>query len=135
MFASMKYLCDEGTDNCNPICPVVRCEALGDMLLVSLFFHWARRVAFSKTIQSPSSFVVSYQTYQCSTVPVEFHNCNDSVTRVTGRLRVPTMRSKDILLQAKGDHLGQVHSDQMVLEMIRGGGWSCRAVAQRRPRA
>jgi hypothetical protein len=31
------------------------------------------------------------------------------------------MRSKDILLQAKGDHLGQVHSDQMVLEMIRRG--------------
>jgi hypothetical protein len=44
------------------------------------------------------------------------------------------MRSKDILLQAKGDHLGQVHSDQMVLEMIRGGCWSGRAVARRRPR-
>jgi hypothetical protein len=27
----------------------------------------------------------------------------------------------DILLQAKGDHLDQVHSDQMVLEMIRQG--------------
>jgi hypothetical protein len=29
------------------------------------------------------------------------------------------MRSKDILLQAKGNHLGRVHSDQMVLQMIR----------------
>jgi hypothetical protein len=29
------------------------------------------------------------------------------------------MCSKDILVQAKGDHLDRVHSDQMVLEMIR----------------
>jgi hypothetical protein len=29
------------------------------------------------------------------------------------------MHSRDILCKAKGDHLGQVHSDQMVLEMIR----------------
>jgi hypothetical protein len=29
------------------------------------------------------------------------------------------MNSKYILLQAIGDHLGRVHSDQMVLEMIR----------------
>jgi hypothetical protein len=27
------------------------------------------------------------------------------------RLQVPTMRSKDVILQAKGDHLGRVHSD------------------------
>ncbi len=54
--------------------------------------------------------------------------------RVAGILRVPTMHSRDILLQAKWDHLDQVHSDQMVLEMIRQGGWSCRAAAQRRPR-
>jgi hypothetical protein len=32
-----------------------------------------------------------------------------------------TMCSRDILLQAKEDHLHQVHSDQMVLKMIRGG--------------
>ncbi len=41
--------------------------------------------------------------------------------RVAGILRVPTIRSRDILLQAKGDHLDRVHSDQMVLEMIRRG--------------
>jgi hypothetical protein len=54
--------------------------------------------------------------------------------RVVGILRVPTMCSKDILLQAKGDHLGQVHSDQIVLEMIRRRVWSGRAGPQRRPR-
>jgi hypothetical protein len=41
--------------------------------------------------------------------------------RVAGILRVTTMRSRDILLQAKGDHLDRVRSDQMVLEMIRQG--------------
>jgi hypothetical protein len=41
--------------------------------------------------------------------------------RVAGILRVPTMHSRDILFQAKGDHLDRVHSDQMVLEMIRLG--------------
>jgi hypothetical protein len=47
---------------------------------------------------------------------------------------VPTMRSRDILLQAKGDHLDRVHSDQMVPEMIRQGGWSGRTKALRRTR-
>jgi hypothetical protein len=41
--------------------------------------------------------------------------------RVARILRVLTMHSRDILLQAKGDHLDRVHSDQMVLEMIRQG--------------
>ncbi len=41
--------------------------------------------------------------------------------RVARILRVPTMHSRDILLQAKGDHLDQVHLDQIVLEMIRQG--------------
>jgi hypothetical protein len=44
------------------------------------------------------------------------------------------MHSRDILLQAKGDHLDRVHSDQMVLKMIRRRSWSGRALAQRRPR-
>ncbi len=35
----------------------------------------------------------------------QIHNYNDSVTKVARRLWVPTMRSRDILLQAKGDHL------------------------------
>jgi hypothetical protein len=56
-----------------------------------------------------------------SAVVVKFHDYKDSVMRVTGILRVPTMRSRDILLQANGDHLGKVHSDQMVLKMIRRG--------------
>jgi hypothetical protein len=31
------------------------------------------------------------------------------------------MHSRDILRKAKGDHLDRVHSDQMVLEVIRWG--------------
>ncbi len=72
-----------------------------------------------KNHRTPSSFVASYQ--RPSAVPVEFHNCNDRVTKVAGKLQVPTMCSGDILLQARGDHLGQIHSDQMVIEMIRRG--------------
>jgi hypothetical protein len=40
----------------------------------------------------------------------------------------------DILHQAKGDHLGRVHSDQMVLETIRRGRLVRRAIAQQRPK-
>ncbi len=35
-------------------------------------------------------------------LPVEFHNCSDSVTRVAGRLKITTMRSRNILYQVKG---------------------------------
>jgi hypothetical protein len=41
--------------------------------------------------------------------------------RVARILWVPTMHSREILLQAKEDHLDHVHSDQMVLGMIRRG--------------
>jgi hypothetical protein len=44
-----------------------------------------------------------------------------SVIRAAGTLWVPTMHSRDILQQAKGYHLYLVHSDQMVLEIIRRG--------------
>ncbi len=54
--------------------------------------------------------------------------------RVAGILRVPTMHLRDILLQAKGDHLDRDYPDQMVIKIISRGGWSGRAVAQRRPR-
>jgi hypothetical protein len=66
-----------------------------------------------------SSFVASYPPH--SAVPVEFCNSKDSVMRVAGILWVPTMCSKYILHQAKGDHLDRVHTDQMVLKMIRRG--------------
>jgi hypothetical protein len=58
---------------------------------------------------------------QATTVPFKFHDYKDSVMRVAWILWVPTMLSRDILLQVKVDHLGRVHSDQMVLEMIRQG--------------
>jgi hypothetical protein len=41
--------------------------------------------------------------------------------RAAGILLVPTMRSRDILHQAKEDYLDRVHSDQMVLKTIRQG--------------
>jgi hypothetical protein len=58
---------------------------------------------------------------QASALPVEFHDYKESVMRVAGILWFPTMRSRDILLQAKGDHLGHIHSYQMVLKMIKQG--------------
>jgi hypothetical protein len=74
----------------------------------------------NKTEQTESRMNTDNETkQQASAVLVEFHESKDSVMRVAGILRVPTMCSKDILLQAKGDHFGQVHSDQIVLEMIR----------------
>jgi hypothetical protein len=71
-----------------------------------------------KLIEPPSSFVASWQLH--SALPVKFHNHKDSVMRAAVILWVPTKHSKNILLQAKGDHLDQVHSDQVVLEMIGG---------------
>jgi hypothetical protein len=118
MFAGVQYLCDYVTDNCNPICLDVCCEASDDMLLVSLFFH--RACGLLKNHRTLAALLP--HTKRSSAVQVKFHNCNDSVMRVAKRLWVPTMGSKDILLQAKGDHHGQVHSDQMALEMIRRGG-------------
>ncbi len=67
---------------------------------------------------------------QCS-IPKSQRQCHEC----SRKLLVPTMHSKDILLQAKGDHLDRVHLDQMVHEMIRRGSCSSRAVAQQRPRA
>jgi hypothetical protein len=58
---------------------------------------------------------------QASAEPVKFYDYKNRVMRVAGMLWVPTMPSRDILLQATGDHLGRVHSDQMVLKMIRWG--------------
>jgi hypothetical protein len=47
--------------------------------------------------------------------------CKDSIMRIVGNLQVLTGRSRDMLLQAKGDPRDRVHSDQMVLAMIRRG--------------
>jgi hypothetical protein len=72
-------------------------------------------------------------SFVASAVPVEFYHCNDSITRVAGRLWVPTMRSRDILHQAKRESswLSPLRSDG---SQDYGGGWSGRAVAQQRPR-
>jgi hypothetical protein len=42
IFARIKYLCDYGTDNCNPICPRVSYEVPDVMLSVSLLFQRAQ---------------------------------------------------------------------------------------------
>ncbi len=109
---------DYRTDHCNPISPGVCYEASDVILSVSLLFQQAHLWPLGKPQNPPAALLLSNRP---SALPVKFHNYNDSVKRVAGRLRVPTMHSRDILLQDKGDHLGQVHSDQMVLEMIRCG--------------
>ncbi len=38
--------------------------------------------------------------------------------RAAGILWILTIRSRDILQQAKGDHLDRMHSDQKVLQVI-----------------
>jgi hypothetical protein len=38
MFARVKYPCDYGTDNCDPVCPGVGYEASDAMLPVSFLF-------------------------------------------------------------------------------------------------
>jgi hypothetical protein len=58
-------------------------------------------VALWKNHRTTSTLCGLMPNLQSSTVPVEFHNCNDSVMRVDGRLWVPTMCSRDILHQAK----------------------------------
>jgi hypothetical protein len=90
----------------------IRCHVVGffAFLAGSLVASW-------KVIEPPAALLL--HTNCPSIVPVEFHNYNDSVTRAAGRLLVPTMRSRDILFQAKGHHLGRVYSDQMALEMIK----------------
>ncbi len=66
-----------------------------------------------------------------SAVPVKFHNCNDSVTRVAGDYGFLLCAQRTSCIRPKGDHLGRVRPDQMVLEMIR---WFSRAIAQQRSR-
>ncbi len=84
-----------------------------------LFFPVGSLVASWKTIEPPAALLL--HTNCSSAVPVQFYNYNYRVTRVAGRLWVPTVHSRGILLQAKGDHLDRVHSDQTVLKMIRQG--------------
>jgi hypothetical protein len=83
--------------------------------LVSLLFQLAHLWPLEKPLNPPAALLL--HTNHPSAVPVKFHY-NDSAMRVARGLRVPTMHSRDILLQAKEDHLDQDHSDHMVLEMI-----------------
>ncbi len=71
----------------------------------------------NRTNRKQNKYRIPNTKQQASAVLVEFYDYKDSVMRVAGILQVPTMCSRKILFQAKGHHLGRVHSDQMVLEM------------------
>ncbi len=73
-------------------------------------------------------------TNRPNAVPVEFPNHNDSVTRVARRLHIPTMRPRDILLQAKGIILVESTQIRWFSRWSCGGGWSGRVIVERRPR-
>ncbi len=75
-------------------------EASKVVLPNSMFFQQAHSWPFEKPLNPPAPYVASCLT--SGAVPPEFHYCNDSVTRVAGRLQVPTMPSRDVLHQAKG---------------------------------
>ncbi len=53
IFARVKYLCDYGPDNCNPVCLDVNYEEPNVMMSVSLFFQRAQEWPFYKTIEHP----------------------------------------------------------------------------------
>jgi hypothetical protein len=91
-------------------------------------------VALWRTTELPSNLQYVASCLTSRAVPVEFHSCNDSVTRVAGNLRVSTMRSWDILHQAKGIILVESAQIRWFLRRSGRGGWPSRAIAQRRPR-
>jgi hypothetical protein len=93
ILARVKYLCDYGIDNCNPVCLCVSSWGIRSHDPEFFVSSAGSHVASWKTIELPSSLAAS-----CLTL----HNCNVSVTRVAKRLQVPTMGPRDILHQAKG---------------------------------
>jgi hypothetical protein len=78
-----------------------------------------KNIERNRTNRMQKEYRITNTKQQASAVPVEFCDYKDSVMRVAGILWISTMSSREILLQAKGDHLGRVHSDQMVLKVIR----------------
>jgi hypothetical protein len=80
-------------------------------------------VTFWDSKNPPAAFLLLLTTL-CSRYQSDvFQNHRDNVKRAARILPVPTMHSMDILQQANQNHLDQVHSDQMVLEMIRLRSW------------
>jgi hypothetical protein len=101
-------------------------------LLKSLSFQQANSWPFGGWLSSPAHTVAPCVTSRA--VPVEFRNCNDSVTRVIRNLRVPPQHSRDILQLAKGIILVKSTQIWWFSKWSGRGGWSGRAIAQRRPR-
>ncbi len=101
ILARVKYLFDYGIDNCNPVLLV--CQFMSYQQSHFLILFSSSRFThgpLEKPYNSTAPYVASCLTSRA--VPVEFHNCSDSVTRVARKLRVPTICSRDILHQAIG---------------------------------
>jgi hypothetical protein len=58
----------------------------------------------------------------------QFHNCKDSITRIVGKLRVPTGHSRDTSQQAKGTVGIESTQIRWFSQWSGGGGWSGRAL-------
>jgi hypothetical protein len=101
-FARVKYLVITQLTTATPFAQV---SAMRHQMSCCRFpsFSAGSLVAFSEPEEPSSSCVASYQPPNA--VLVEFHTYKDSVMRAAGMLLVPTMCSRDILHQAKGDHL------------------------------
>ncbi len=112
-------MCDYRTDDCNPICPGVSYEAPDVMLSVSLFFKRAH-----------SGLLKSHKTPQklCCLMPnttVQYQS-NYIIAMIVSRewpgdYRFLLCAQRIFCIKPKKDHLGRVHSDQMVLVTIRQG--------------
>jgi hypothetical protein len=117
MFARVKYLCDYGTEIATLFAQMC-CEASDDMLFVSLFFHRAR--GLFKNHRTPKQLCCPMPNapvqYQSSSI-ITMIKCHRSSWEITGSYYA----LKEHSASSQGDHFGRVHSDQMVLEMIRRG--------------
>jgi hypothetical protein len=116
--ARVKYLCDYGIDKSNLFCPCVSSWGISSCAVEFHFLQAGTLVAFWRMIELHSTLCGLCLTSRA--IPVKFHNCNDSVTRVVGNDRF-LLSAQATSCRKPRDYLGWVHSDQMVLKMIRQG--------------
>jgi hypothetical protein len=95
---------------------------------------WTEEQRIKQNGQKAEWILITKTKQQASAVLVEFHDYKDSVMRVARILRVPTMHSRDIVLQARGIILVESAQIRWFSRWSGGAGWSSRAVAQQRLR-
>jgi hypothetical protein len=117
----LKYPCDYGTDNYNPICLGINGETPDAN--EGLFVYPASWVVHKSPSYNTDGLLL---IHQCKASLVLYCNCNDSVMKVVRNLRVPTKRSRDILQQAKGITLIESTQIGWFSRWSGGGGWSGR---------